>query len=76
MEDRFLSIAGAGGNSARAMRQYWIKIAHPWVQKILSSTGAGIWRKAPMEFPDSNSVLDHVRSAIQGITYEMRKRST
>ena len=26
--------------------------------KILSSTGAGVWRKAPMAFPDSSSVLD------------------
>ena len=25
---------------------------------ILSSAGAGVWRKAPRAFPDSNSVLD------------------
>ena len=31
---------------------------------ILSSTGAGAWRKAPMAFPDSSSVLDKFQSAI------------
>ena len=31
---------------------------------ILSSTGAGVWRKAPMAFPDSSSVLDEFPSAI------------
>ena len=31
--------------------------------EILSSTGAGVWRKAPMAFPDSGSVLDKSRSA-------------
>ena len=34
--------------------QYCIKIVHPWVQEFLSSTGAGVWRKAPMAFPDSS----------------------
>ena len=29
----------------------------------LSSTGAGAWRKAPMAFPDSSSVLDKFQSA-------------
>ena len=32
--------------------------------EILSSTGAGVWRKAPMAFPDSSSVLDKFLSAI------------
>ena len=32
--------------------------------EIISSTGAGIWRKAPKAFPDSNSVLDKFQSAI------------
>ena len=31
--------------------------------EILSSTGAGVWRKAPMPFPDSSSVLDKFQSA-------------
>ena len=31
--------------------------------EILSSTGAGAWRKAPMAFPDSSSVLDKFQSA-------------
>ena len=30
---------------------------------ILSNTGAGVWRKAPMAFPYSSSVLDKVQSA-------------
>ena len=34
--------------------------------KILSSTGAGVWRKAPMAFPDSSSVLDKFQSANMG----------
>ena len=32
--------------------------------EILSSTGAGVWRKAPVAFPDSSSVLDKFQSAI------------
>ena len=32
--------------------------------EILSSTGAGVWRKARMAFPDSSSVLDAFQSAI------------
>ena len=31
--------------------------------EILSSTGAGVWRKAPMAIPDSSSVLDKLQSA-------------
>ena len=31
--------------------------------EILSSTGAGVWRKASMAFPDSSSVLDKFQSA-------------
>ena len=30
----------------------------PMGPEILSSTGTGAWRKAPMAFPDSSSVLD------------------
>ena len=30
----------------------------PMGAEILSSTGAGVWRKAPKAFPDSSSVLD------------------
>ena len=36
----------------------------PMGPEILSSTGAGAWRKAPMAFPDSSSVLDKFQSAI------------
>ena len=32
--------------------------------EMLSSTGAGVWRRAPMAFPDSSSVLDKSQSAI------------
>ena len=35
----------------------------PMSPEILSSTGAGVWRKAPMAFPDSSSVLDKFQSA-------------
>ena len=31
--------------------------------EILSSTGAGVWRKAPMAYRDSSSVLDKFQSA-------------
>ena len=30
--------------------------------EILSSTGAGAWRKAPIAFPDSSPVLDKFQS--------------
>ena len=36
----------------------------PMGPEILSSTGAGAWRKAPMAFPDSSSVLDKFQAAI------------
>ena len=35
----------------------------PMGPEILSSTGAGFWRKAPMGFPDSSSVLDNFKIA-------------
>ena len=35
----------------------------PMGTEILSSTGAGVWRKAPMAFPSSSSVLDKFQSA-------------
>ena len=31
---------------------------------ILSTTGAGAWRKGPVAFPDSSSVLDKFQSAM------------
>ena len=34
----------------------------PMGPEILSSTWAGLWRKAPMAFPDSSSVLDIFQS--------------
>ena len=36
------------------------------VPEILSSTGADVWRKAPVAFPDSSSVLDKFQSAKKG----------
>ena len=36
----------------------------PMGPEILSNTGAGVWRKAPMAFSDSGSVLDTVCSLI------------
>ena len=35
----------------------------PMGPEILSNTGAGVWRKAPMAFLDSSSVLDRFQSA-------------
>ena len=32
---------------------------------ILSSTGVGVWKKAPEAFPDSNTTLDTFQSAMQ-----------
>ena len=58
-----LSSVGAGGNCARPMRlpaQCWIKNPAPMGPEVFSSTGAGVWRKAPMAFPDSSSVLDKI----------------
>ena len=43
--------------------------------EILSSTGAGAWRKAPMAFPDSSSVLDKFRSAIVNSVPEWEKET-
>ena len=50
--DRFLSSAGAGGNCARPMRlpdpsPVLDKNDAPMGPEFLSSTGAGVWRKAP-----------------------------
>ena len=36
----------------------------PMGPEIISSTAAGAWRKAPMAFPDSSSVLDRFQSAL------------
>ena len=57
-----------GGNRARPRR---LPDPSPVLDKsrahmgpeILSSTGAGVWRKDPMACPDSSSVLDKFRSA-------------
>ena len=38
-------------------------ILTPMGPEILSSTGAGAWRKAPMAIPDSSSALDKFQSA-------------
>ena len=40
------------------------KNSAPSGPEILSSTGDGVLRKAPMAFPDSRSVLDKFQSAI------------
>ena len=64
--DRFLSSAGTGNiyEGAKLQPKCWIKIVRPLVQENLSSTGAGVWRKAPRAFSDSSSVLDKLQSAI------------
>ena len=71
MRDRFLSSAGAGGNCARPMRlldpsPLLDTNCPPIGPETLSSTEAGVWRKAPMAFPDSSSVLDKLQSAKEG----------
>ena len=42
------------------------KFLAPIGTEILSSAGAGVWREAPVTFPDSSSVLDKLQSAIFG----------
>ena len=39
------------------------KYCAPAGSVLLSSTGAGVWRKAPMAFSDSSSALDKFQSA-------------
>ena len=68
LRDWFLSSAGAGENCARPMRlpdprPELVKNRAPMGPEILSSIGAGVWRKAPVAFPDSSSVLDKFQSA-------------
>ena len=68
MGDQFLSIAGAGGNCARPMRlpnpsPVLDKNHAPKGPEIYPLLGLGVWRKAPMAFPDSISVLDKFQSA-------------
>ena len=68
MGDRFLSGAGTGKSCALSMR---VPNPSPALDKIralvgpeiLSSTVAGVWRKAPKGFQDSSSVLDKFQSA-------------
>ena len=78
MGDRYLSSAGTGKNCALSMRvpnpsPVLDKNRAPMGPEILSSTGAGVWRKAPKGFPDSSFVLDKFQFARTGI-YGLRKR--
>ena len=41
----------------------------PMGPEILSSTGAGVGRKAPKAFPDSSSVLDTFQSATKALLF-------
>ena len=80
MGDRFLSVAGAGGNCACPMRlpdpsPVLDKNCAPMGPEILSSTEAGVWRKAPMAFPDCSSVLDEFQSAMGSIPLGVGKSS-
>ena len=64
--DQFLSVLDK--NCARPTRladpsPVLDKNRAPMGPEFLSSTGAGVWRKAPMAFPDSSSVLDKFQSA-------------
>ena len=76
--DRFLSSAGTGRNFALSLSMRVAKNCSPVLDKnpapmgpeILSSTGAGVWSKAPKAFPDSSSVLDKFQSATIAIRGE------
>ena len=66
--DRFLSSAGTGKKCALSIRvpnpsPVLDKNRAPMGPELLSNTGAGVWRKAPKRFPDSNSILDKFQSA-------------
>ena len=68
-----------GGTCARPMRlpdpsPALDKNRAPMAPEILSSTGAGVWRKAPMAFPDSSSVLD-LQSATVGTSQGLNEES-
>ena len=61
--------AGTGKDGTLSMRvpdpsPILAKNRAPIGAEILSSTGAGVWRRAPEGFPDSSSVLDKFQSAI------------
>ena len=68
MGDYFFCSAGTGKNWALSRR---VPNRSPVMDKILarmgpeflSSTGAGVWRKAPVAFLDSSSALDRFLSA-------------
>ena len=69
MGDRILPSAGTGKNSTLYTRlsnpsPVLDKNRAPIGPKILSSTGAGFWRKGPKAFPDSSSVLDKFQPVI------------
>ena len=61
--DRFLSSAGIGKNCALPMRLPNPKSCTHGSRNFIS-TGSGVWRKAPVAFPDPSSVLDKFQSAI------------
>ena len=71
MGGRSLSNTGAGKNGALPSR---VLNPSPALDKklcahrspeFLSSTGAGVWGKAPKAFPDSSCVLDQFESAFK-----------
>ena len=71
MGDQFLSSAGTGRNCVLSMKvpnpsPVLDKNCAPMGPEILSSTGAGVWRKAPKAFPHSSSVLNKFQSATFG----------
>ena len=79
MGDRLLSSAGTGRNCVLSMRvpnpgPVLDKNCAPMGPEILSSTGAGVWRKAPMAFPGSSSALDKFQSAIRVLCLRAEKQ--
>ena len=69
MGDRLLSNAGTGKNGDLPMRvpncsPVLDKILAPIGPEMLSSTGAQVWRKGPIAFPDAMYVLDKFQSVM------------
>ena len=64
MGNRSLSSVGVGKRCVLPIRvpnpspTLEIRILHPWVQEFCPVIGVEVWRKAPEEFPDSNTTLD------------------
>ena len=73
MGDRLFSSAGTERTCTFPMRlpdpsPILDKNCVPMGPEFLSNTGGGLWRKVHTAFPDSNSVMDKIQSAINPIS--------